>query len=291
MNILLGWIGVKDTYFSKRIKSEISFHSGLDLLSTLLQAVSDYSQALIGCNPQSITYFNQEEGKDYYNNEGISFKIARLENNDLKSIIIDKITGRTDDFIYFEDTRPLDLMKLFYEENKQLIKDRIFDIYGLTRAAQKGRFKDFFDEMALKEFKGEKNYLTTLLMMYGVRHKETGPDLFMEKELGHDFVDYEFAPGLEEPKIMLMGMINAINDLNKEVTSNGIKSTLSFISMQNAKFEKYLIIQYKTKSEFKKENDSLGLLLKVRETIDGYPLTKTIRDAEELLPKWHNERV
>lgn len=282
-NKMIGWTGLKNMLFSRRIEQELGFEQDLEMVSNFLLAISYFSKELINCNLESITYFN-----NYEEDEGLSFRIGRYK-NDLVSVVIDEVSTKNDDFMYFEDARPIKLMDLFYKENKEDIDKNVHNIKNFDDKVYEGKFNECFNLLKQRGVRGYKRYYTTLLMIYGVDHESGSPEHFLQKEDGYDVKEYNFLKNKKHSKELVMKLINAISDLQSELTEEESEKSISFLAMKNPQEEKYAIIEYKQKSnQVPGEKDTLGVLLEIEQNKNGHSLTKTIKDTFRLLPKWLN---
>ena len=289
-NKMIGWIGLKTSFFSRRLSREISFEKDLDLISTLLLAISDISKELINCHLQSITYFNNI----VQDNQGLSFRIGRYTDR-LLSVVIDEVSTIKEDFMYFEDTRPLDLMDVFYRENEEMIEEQSYYVNKLEEKTYEGEFSKLYEKISMEEKTGRQKYFTELLMIYGVDYSDGTPYYFLNKETGHDFKEYNLSGQKKNDKELLKGLIDTINTLHSNMyikEKEKFTNAISFLTLKNPEQDKYAIIEYKQKSETVPEKqDTLGILLEVRQDPNGYSLKKTIKDALTFLSENLNKYI
>ena len=280
-NKLIGWMAIKNTLMTYRYSKPMEFNDNAALISSFLQAVNYYSKALTKCDIQSITYFENAE-----KTKGLSFRLSNYD-NDLLSVVIDEVDSKEDDFLFFEDTRSDDLIKIFYEENKRRIDDRFFDIKPLREATMKGEFSKKYEEFEKLAWKGQKNYESLLLKIYGVVYKNDKKNFFQKNE--NEFYNvrhYKMSDSDNYSEEQLMKLINSLNGLESELfMKNEIKESSFFYTMHNKEGVNYSIAEYKNKSKEKPDEfDSIGVVLKINERANGKPLVEKIKAIQNWLP-------
>ncbi|MFA5333640.1 MAG: hypothetical protein WC376_04035 [Candidatus Nanoarchaeia archaeon] len=279
VNTFAGWMGIKNALLASRESKEMSFKTDTELLSNFLLAVNYYSITLTDCNIQSITYFEKAHEK-----KGLSFRISEYEG--LTSVVIDEVKSCDEDFLFFEDTRAKDLMNIFYKENKQFIDCEIYNTIPLKNAVFKGGFSKKYEEFEKINWKGDKKYFSSLLKMYGLVNKG-GKQHYFQKNPGEFYTirPHEFSKNDDYCDEQLMNMIKSLSLLESELfMENEIKDSFLFFTMNNDSGKKYLIAEYKKKSEENPlEFDSLGVVVKIVETDMGELLPKKIVEIKEVL--------
>lgn len=282
-NKMIGWIGIKNyDILASRFKKGFEFENDTNIevvekIFPLIRIANRYDNLKL----KTIGFIN-DLSKDPYS---ISFKIRHFT-PDYTSIVIDLISG-IQDFIHYNDPRPIDLISIFINENKNIINSTEIDMTILNRAVKSGEFNQLFKTLINGDNKGFGNFYTTSLIMFGNYLYEGSQEKFLDEKA--EVLQREFFAKNYEMIDPILDMGNLAKKLYSSLFTK-IYDYFTFIAFENQNIrKKYLLIIYNRISwEDSNQIDHLGILLEVKDAIEGFPLSNTIKDSLNYFPKNFN---